>query len=786
MKTIRVSVRNLVEFLMKSGDLDNRRGGMADKEAMQLGSRLHRKIQARMGGSYQAEVPMKYQKECISPAGPYLLSVEGRADGVITEEDGITIDEIKGVYRSLDRIEEPSPVHVAQAKSYAYFYGKEKGRSSMKVQMTYCNLETEEVKRFVFSYSMEELEEWFEGLLSQYQEWCSMDLAWKEQRQASIGPVRFPFPYREGQKELAAAVYRTIARKKKLFIQAPTGVGKTISTVFPAVKAVGEGLGDKIFYLTAKTITRQVAWEAFQLLKKQGLNIKVIVLTAKEKICPLEETDCNPVHCPYAKGHFDRINQAVFEMLNETTDFSREDILSQADKFQVCPFELSLDLATWMDAIICDYNYVFDPTAHLKRFFGEGVKGDYLFLIDEAHNLVERGREMYSASLYKEDFLEIKRLLKEKDTRFKKALERCNRYLLEQKRECENYKLLKSLKTFPMSLMNLSGLLEDYLEEAALGEERKKILEFYFGVQNFLDAYERMDEGYQIYCELLEDGRFLLKLFCIDPSRDLKYYEAKGNSTVFFSATFLPITYYMGLLGGEKDDYAVYADTPFDPEQRAVILGVDVSSRYRRRGPLEYQKIASYIVRALEGRKGNYMVFFPSYRMLEDVLEAFEEQKPEGVRLLVQRSGMEEQEKEAFLSAFEEESEGLVGFCVMGGIFGEGIDLKGERLIGAVIVGTGLPMVCNEREILKQYFDGRNMDGFAYAYRIPGMNKVLQSAGRVIRTTEDRGVILLLDERFYSQEYYDLFPREWKNLSVCTLKDVGATLREFWKIPIES
>lgn len=785
MESIRISVRNLVEFILNSGDIDNRKGGMADQEAMQIGSRLHRKIQGQMGGGYRAEVSLKYSREFMAEKIPYTLMIEGRADGIFQEGEQTVIDEIKGIYRPVQFLEEPLAVHQAQAACYACIYGMEQGLSEISVQMTYCNLESEEIKRFRREYEMEELKEWFDSLISEYRKWCVFQILWNTKRQESIPKIRFPFAYREGQRELAAAVYRTIERKKKIFIQAPTGVGKTISTIFPAVKALGEGLGEKIFYLTAKTITRTVAWETFTLLKQQGLACKVLVLTAKEKICPLEETDCNPVHCPYAKGHYDRVNNAVFEMLNDTDDFSREAILKQSEEWKVCPFEMSLDLALWMDVVICDYNYVFDPTAHLKRFFGDNVKGSYLFLIDEAHNLVERGREMYSAVLYKEDFLEARRLVKEQNGKLAGQLSRVNRLFLEWKRECEGCEVLKSLGSLPTALMSLEGILEEYLEEVPHGEERKGLLDLYFQIRNFLGIYDRLDDSYLIYDRITEDGRFLIKLFCVDTAANIQECLNKGNSTVFFSATLLPVDYYKRLLSQETEDYAVYAKTPFSAEQRLVIIGRDVSSRYKRRGPREYERIAGYIQKTMAQKKGNYLVFFPSYQMMEDVGRVFAQLAGEEVEILYQQAGMSEEEREAFLQAFERPEEGekksLAGFCVMGGIFGEGIDLKGERLIGSVIVGTGLPKVCEERELLKEYYNGRSMDGFAYAYRIPGMNKVLQSAGRVIRTAQDRGVILLLDERFYSEEYWAMFPREWQDLKICTLRDVEEKVSEFWQ-----
>ena len=376
MEKFRISVRSLVEFLLHSGDIDGGKGGMADKEAMQLGSRIHRKIQGSMGAGYRPEVSLK--AEIVKET--FTLFVEGRADGILEQDGRITVDEIKGVYRSLDAMEKPDLLHLAQAKCYAAIYGSEQKLDVISVQMTYCNLETEEIRRFVQEFSVKELKSWFDELTEQYCKWCEMQVKWKTCRQESIHACVFPFPYREGQKQLAAAVYRTIAHRKKLFIQAPTGVGKTISTVFPTVKAVGENLGEKIFYLTAKTVTRTVAEEAFSVLKGKGLRYKVLTLTAKEKICPLGEAKCNPIECPYAKGHYDRVNEAVFEMLNETEVFDREAIWKQSEKWKVCPYEMTLDLSMWVDAVICDYNYVFDPNARLKRFFGDNIKGKYLFL----------------------------------------------------------------------------------------------------------------------------------------------------------------------------------------------------------------------------------------------------------------------------------------------------------------------------------------------------------------------------------------------------------------------
>ena len=686
-KVIRISVRNLVEFILKEGDIDNRiTAGTAEKDAMLMGSRLHRKIQKSMGSGYQAEVPLKISVPCQE----FTLRIEGRADGIIADEtsDGklhqVTVDEIKGVLRNLEQIQKPAGVHLAQAKCYAYIYGKEKELEKISIQMTYCHLDTEEIRRFKEEYTLEDLKSWFKELVHRYEKWARLQIEWERMRDETIRNLKFPFPYREGQFNLAASVYRTIARKKKLFIQAPTGTGKTMAVLYPAVRAMGEGLGEKIFYLTARTITRTVAEQAFFILKEKGLKFRSVTLTAKEKICFCEKAECNPQACPYAKGHFDRVNDAVYDLLKNGGGMGRKEIEEQAQKFQICPFEFALELSVWADGIICDYNYVFDPNAHLKRFFADGGNNHYLFLVDEAHNLVERGREMYSASLYKEDVLEVKRIVKGKDKKLTRSLESMNKAFLELKRECENYQILDSVSVLALKAMNLLTEMERYLEEQReQGRQdgtEEEILPLFFGLRSFLNIHDLL--------------------------------------------------------------------------------------------------IAEYIGTTIDSKTGNYMALFPSYRLMEAVYEKFLELGKKS-EVLLQSQYMDEEEREEFLKKFEKKQGGtLVAFCVMGGIFSEGIDLTQDRLIGAMIVGTGIPQVCNEREILKQYFGA---EGFDYAYLYPGMNKVLQSAGRVIRTEKDKGVILLMDERFQSPHYRRMFPREWSDCRRCTMENVTELLTEFWK-----
>ena len=792
-REIKISVRNFVEFMLRSGDIDNRRH-VSSENAMVEGGRIHRMIQRRMGSEYEAEVFLKYEEETPK----YKLIIDGRADGVITVQEQVTIDEIKGTYREPDRIKNPEPVHLAQAKVYAYIYGKKKNLETICVRMTYCNMDTEELKYFIEEYSFTELEDWFLELVAGYKKWAEFQIDWRQKRQESIKKVSFPYMYRKGQKELAAGVYRTIYHKRKLFLEAPTGVGKTLCTVFPAVKALGEELGERIFYLTAKTITRTAASQGFELLRQKGLAFKTVTLTAKEKICFMEECECNPVACPYAKGHFDRINDAIFELITHEDCFDREVIEKYAIKHQVCPFEYALDCSLFADGIIGDYNYLFDPHVYLKRFFADGNQSRGIFLVDEAHNLVDRGRDMYSAVLVKEDFLELKKHIKPYSVKMEKQLEKCNRELLLLKRETEGVKQWDSIEDFVLALNRLSGTVSEYLENHDDIPVREQVLEFYFEISHFLLMYDGISDDYVMYTQMGDEGKFFLKLFCVNPAKKLRACMEKGVSSILFSATLIPVQYYKKLLGGTKEDYEIYADSAFESSKRALLIGNDVTSKYTRRNEEEYLRIASYIRNIVRERHGNYMVFFPSYSMMEKIYEIYQEKfnREEDVECILQKDFMSEEERENFLKYFtgnqhlniqeqigipiETEDKSLLGFCVLGGIFSEGIDLKQDSLIGVIIVGTGLPLVCPEREILKNYFDNEEGSGFDYAYRYPGMNKVLQAAGRVIRTNEDIGIVALLDERFLQNSYTRLFPREWNEYKIVQESTIGKHVEKFW------
>ena len=780
---VRISVRNLVEFILRNGDLVSG-SGTSDKEAMLKGSRLHRKIQKQMGSHYQPEVSLKKDTEYDD----LVLRVEGRADGIFSQDDRFCIDEIKGVYKNLELMEEPVPVHRAQALCYAWIYLDEHELEEIDVQMTYVHLDTEVIKRFRETLTRAELRQWYKELTDSYHRWLAYQIEWRKKRNESMENLEFPFTYRKGQREMVSGIYHAISKKEQIFIQAPTGVGKTMSAVFPAVRAIGQGMAETVFYLTARTITRTVAQDAFEILRDRGLLFKVVTITAKEKLCFCDKPECNPEKCPYAKGHYDRINDAVYELWTTEQSFDRETLLRHAQKRQVCPFEMSLDLAIWMDGVICDYNYVFDPNVCLKRFFGENVSGNYLFLIDEAHNLVDRGREMYSASICLDDVIEIRKFVKPYSQKLWKKLGKVKKQMEELRQNCGEWKVQENAGVLPISLLSVQGELDQLLEESPAQEVVDGILDFYFEVRDFLNISELVDDNYVVYTAFGEDGRFYEKLFCVNPAENLQKCLDKGNSTVFFSATLLPLQYYRKMLSTRSENFGMYVESPFEQSKRLLMICRDVSSKYTRRGYEEYHKIAEYIARMSWQKKGNYMVFFPSYRLMEDVYQVYQDEfSVSWVRCISQHASMTELEREEFLEEFTEETEEtLVGFCVMGGIFSEGIDLIGDRLIGAAVVGTGLPQVNCEREILKGYYDEKGEQGFDYAYRYPGMNKVLQAAGRVIRTKEDRGAILLMDERFLNRDYRNLFPREWNDACTCTLGNVEKHLQAFWDVSEEN
>lgn len=774
-KEISISIRNLVEFILRTGDIDS--GFMCSSRAVE-GTKAHRAVQKSYGDEYSAEVELTYK---VSYKG-FLIKIEGRADGIIKRGESVAIDEIKTVKRDVDSIQDDyNPLHWAQAECYAYIYGAQNNISEIDVQLTYYQMDNGNIKYFVRTYKIQELKEKFYSLIDRYLVWIEMEQDWIEKRNESIEKLAFPFEsYRKGQREMAVAVYKTITEGKKIFIKAPTGIGKTISTLFPSVKALGAGHVSKIFYLTAKSAARQAALDALLKMKECGLQFKASVITAKDKICFKEKTSCNAEECEFAMGHFDRVNDAVLDILKHEEIITRETVETYARKHSVCPFEFSLDITLWVDCIICDYNYVFDPKVYLKRFFIES-KGDYAFLIDEAHNLVDRAREMYSSQISKKSILQLKKLMKGRKTGVKKIIDKLNTEMIAIRKACDDKGFFvqeEKPDEFCSLLREFIKESEAYLQSGIRDEAYEEMIELYFSAVSFIRISDMYDKRYVTYVEKNDDT--IIKLFCIDPSYILSDALKRGKASVFFSATLLPLNYYREILGGENDDYTMQLKSPFEKENLCLLIGGNISTKYRNRENT-YDIIARYIKAVSEKRTGNYLAFFPSYEYMREVYSVFINNFPE-TKTLLQSSSMTEDDKEAFLYEFKPDSaETLVGFAVLGGSFSEGIDLKGERLIGTVIVGVGLPQMCPERDIIRNYFDMKNNLGYEYAYMYPGMNKVMQAAGRVIRTEEDRGVVLLIDDRFLKPNYRKLYPVEWELFTkIGRLEDIEKHIEAFW------
>ena len=1028
---IRISVRNLVEFLLRSGSLDTGAGALPEI-AMLEGARIHRTLQKKAGQDYRAEVMLRMdvpvdlspdaaakkfraqdmllhvpkdvrpdewqdgepdgkpdkkpdekpetEKGKVLCAGPEkaacgsqertqentkeniqestqestgaVLRLEGRADGIFfmrkadgepenpfssskkrrkkesdhskqseqlkqseqseqpdqSDQDGLwTIDEIKTVLRGLQSMDGPEEVHLAQARCYAYMYACRERLGRVKIRMTYCSQVTEEVRCFYEEMSFEALEEWFGELVRAYEPWMRLRLSFDHDRQKTIRQMVFPFPYREGQYELAAGVYRTIVHGKKLFLQAPTGTGKTMAVLFPSLKAIGEEKAERIFYLTAKGVTGAVAMEAVSLLKERGLSIRSLSLVSKERACPFEEADCRPESCPRADGHFDRVNDALLDLLQgaaEGSPMTTQVIAACAQKHRVCPYSLSLDAADFADVIICDYNYVFHPQARLTRFFGDPAYTEVpqedaagkraagngtILLIDEAHNLLERGRDMYSAEISYPQVRSFRKSVKKLHPRLWKKMKGLVHVLRELQAEADEQKIhvlgdwtlqkgpdrtaacpepaektkeegtaaaaaasaalpelynaveevrdqirwildQENRSTVLYGTIRTGGADKGQLEDNATGDGwsedglfengspenengsseaglpeagqsgpeqagAPEMLEFYFGLSHFSQILRDLDAHYIVYTSKGGkgfSGGFSLHLYCADPSGHLRACMKGLTSAVLFSATFLPIQYYKGLLGGCAGDFEMYARSSFSPEQRKVVIVSDVTSRSRDRSEETYARIARSIGQIVDCRPGNYIAYFPSYAFLEKVLEAFcairhpamnGEPDKEGLYVIVQTRDMKDSGREAFLEAFEQAGNDrrLVGFCVLGGMFGEGIDLRSERLIGSLIVGTGIPPVEPQRELLREYFSGQGRNGYDFAYRFPGMNKVLQAAGRVIRTAEDVGIVVLMDDRFSESSNRELYPLEWGQPESVNSETAAGMIRLFWE-----
>ncbi|MNW29064.1 ATP-dependent DNA helicase DinG [compost metagenome] len=760
---IRISVRPLVEYVYRSGSIV---AGFRTASSMQEGTRIHQEIQRDYQPNDRKELHLNIE---LAQDG-LLFQLEGRCDGLIWEDEQWTVDEIKSYSGDASSPgADGHKVHWAQAICYAYMVSVSEQLTAMQVQLTYVDVATGSVSRLKRKLSAAELEEQVRSILSVYVPYVRMLLAHEEQRNSSIRMLEFPFAqYREGQRRLAGAVYKTIEEGADLFVQAPTGIGKTMSTLFPAVKALVTEHASRIMYLTARTTTRAAAEDALRLMQSRGLRVHAVTITAKDKICFKEEQGCDAGQCSLCDGYYDRINHAVMDILEHETIMTREVLERYARKHRVCPFEFSLDVAYASDCIICDYNYVFDPRISLKRWLEE-QKRQTILLVDEAHNLVDRSREMFSAELSKRPFLELKRAYKQRSGELATAASQVNNYFIKLRKELPS----SGATTCGPLPQDLLVLLEPFVEAAerellakgagGADEAHALLLESYFAVQNWLRIAGLYDERYVTYIEQ-DSSDVLLRLMCLDPSKLLERSIKSYRSAVYFSATLRPLAYYRELLGAGEEDYTLTVPSPFRQEQWDVRL-LPVSTRYHAR-QRSIRPITELLTRLVQERKGNYLVFFPSYTYLREIALAFEQMGADA-ELLVQSSGMTEEERSAFLCRFQPDPpRSLIGMAVLGGVFSEGVDLPGERLHGVVVVGVGLPQVGEQRDVLKDYYQREGKNGFYYAYVYPGMNKVLQAGGRLIRTLQDYGLLVLVDDRFMQEPYASLLPEEWRTYRI--------------------
>lgn len=780
--TVALPVRQLVEYVFLSGSIDSRLQSM---DSLQEGTKAHQRVQETYGEGDRKEVYLSAEIECDG----MLFAVDGRCDGLLATEWMPTIDEIKSTRADLSLLED-RPVHWAQALFYAYMYARDEGLPAMGIQLTYVHKDTGETKRFRREASFGELEEQIKHILRQYAPYAKLKQRHEAERDTSIASLAFPFDnYRAGQRKLAGAVYKTIEEGVSLYAKAPTGIGKTISTTYPAIKAMGKGMLKRLYYLTARTTTRAAAEDALKHMQKRGLHIHSVTITAKDKICFQDEVRCDKEHCPFADGYYDRINGAILDMLENETIMSRATIEQYARKHTVCPFEMSLDAAYASDTVICDYNYVFDPRIAFKRQYAEGKKATAL-LVDEAHNLVDRARDIFSAELTRWPFQTLQREQKGKHRGLYEASKAINDYFVALRKTIEDNKdkpvvsnmlpdeLVKHAERFAQAAEQVldggfyaqaSGSLDPGASSfggngggsGAGGDGDNTLLDAYFAVSQFLRTAKLYDERFATFAEVTRlDMR--VKLFCMDPSELLKE-QAKGyRSHVYFSATLTPVRYYMDMLGASDQDYTLALPSPFESERLQVDVR-PISTRYQDRNE-SYGPIAKLIADTIAKRKGNYFVFFPSYAYMKDVYDAYTKQEgsESGAVIKLQRTDMSEEERDAFLADFRPEGERtLVGFAVLGGVFSEGVDLPGDRLIGVIVVGVGLPQLGLERNLLRDFFSREGKSGYDYAYVIPGMNKVLQAGGRLIRTETDSGTITLVDDRYLQSSYRRLLPEEW-------------------------
>lgn len=709
-------------------------------------------------------------------------TVEGVADAVVVEQG--LVEEIKLVRRAGGLLREDA---YSRLRCLGYFLSAARELRRVKLRMRFCNTETDEVRDRCEEMTSDELYVFYTGLLLRIEQEAADLVRRHEERVPTVGSLRFPYPNpREGQTELAEHVFRAIRQGKRLFAEAPTGIGKTMSTLYPAVKALGEGHCERIFYLTAKASVRREAYAAAAKLYEAGSRLRTVMLYAKEQMCAHPGgcregavSRCNPDACPFARGYYDRATSAIRELLESGHGFPQSTIKKAAEKHRICPYELSLDLSEHCEIIICDYNYAFAPDVYLRRYFDptQGECGDYVFLVDEAHNLPDRARDMYSSELALAPFEALYARLDPTEDHDLEALlggwlmmmhrleALCTEYRVKNEDGTESgYYLNRApLENVTRETEDFRGKLDAFLKKHTEHPMSAELAELMAVLRRFVGLSDYYDEHFLTYIRLVS-GALTVRLYCLDPAGVLHAAMGRARAAVLFSATLRPLDYFVDILGG-KGAQTLELPSPFDPERLCVTVANGISTRMEDRDK-SYRKVATLIAAAVSAKAGNYIVFFPSYDYMERVHEQFTARFPR-VQCILQHRGMTRREQESFLEQFRDDENTMrVGFCVLGGSFSEGVDLPGSRLIGVVVVGVGIPGLSDERNMLRDYYENKRERGYDYAYTYPGMNRVLQAAGRVIRREEDRGVVVLIDDRYADEPYLHLYPAHWQGICV--------------------
>jgi DNA excision repair protein ERCC-2 len=747
---IGVSVRDLVAFCHRSGHIDHR---FTPSPSAEQGIEGHQRVFRRRPGSYQREYPVQW----VHQQGDVTLRVRGRADGFDAAQG--LLEEIKTC--RIDAEEIPPPVtaqHLAQARVYAAIICAERELPSLTVRLNWLNIDSDQEVWVEETCSADSLSAFLEDTLQRFSAWLAVLARLRRRRDASLENLPFPHgSFRPGQREIAELVYRCIDRGGELMIEAPTGIGKTAAVLYPALKALGTGKHEGIVFTTARTVGRRAAENCLDQLRAVGLDATALSLTAKDKICFSPGHACHWDDCPFARGYYDRLPAALEEAIRQPS-LRREDIEMVARRHEVCPYQLADDLLPWVDIAVVDVHYLYSLYPRLGHLIAQDARR-FSVLVDEAHNLPDRARDMYSARLAKRDLMAVRRRA---PAALRKPLERVNRALLALQKEPWAEAGLDTRDVLPETLLHR---LADFC--AAVGDvlaaqpdflsSNPGLMDFYFDLLHWLRVAEYWGDEFLLELHRGEGAQGLvLQISCLDPSRLLRDANARLHAVVVFSATLSPLPWMRERLGLADEAVCRQMPSPFIREQLAVQLATDIDTRYQARQRSLGQLVAT-LADWLAAQPGNCLVYFPSYRYLQDCLA---ELKVENRTLWQQRPGLSEDERGALLDLFAGRRD-VVAFCILGGVFGEGIDLPGDQLSGVVVVGVGMPQVGREREQLRTWYQQTRGRGFEYAYMYPGMQKVAQALGRVVRTDSDRGRALLVDPRYARPEYRALLPPWW-------------------------